>query len=349
MMIAVRRSSILLQTKIKSKTSCRCSFRHSTTTATATRTSNTTSSSSSTSIASIRKNNPFARVFRWYSDKLESHPILTKSLTAAIIGASGDVLCQYYIDKPEKEAQWKQQQQQQQQQGKKIDNNNNNNDSTNEEWMWWLDPQRAGRFFLLGGGLVGPWCHAWFGWLATTFPQLTVSSIATRVALDQLAFTPIILSTFISSLWTLEHVMEQAKPKASNNNIQHNYDSNVNNDDINNNLVAWNIPERLIDTLPSLWMTNIAVWTPVQLFNFGFVTQRYQVLFANMVSLAWNAYISFSTRGSKQTTTSDGSIVGVDATTTADVPVSAAGAPVVIARRMTSKAAAAAAAAAQAT
>jgi Mpv17 / PMP22 family len=150
-----------------------------------------------------------------------------------------------------------------------------------------------------------------FGWLATTFPKLTFSSVATRVALDQLAFTPIILSTFISSLWTLEHVMD-----------------NTNEDDDNKTPPpSLDIPGRLYDTLPSLWMTNIAVWTPVQLFNFGFVAQRYQVLFANMISLAWNAYISFSTRANNNNV-----VKKVENETS--LPVSA---EVVLVQRMTTK------------
>jgi Mpv17 / PMP22 family len=154
--------------------------------------------------------------------------------------------------------------------------------------------------------------------LATTFPKLTFASVATRVALDQLAFTPIILSTFISSLWTLEHVM----------------DTNIANEDDNKAPPPLDIPGRLYDTLPSLWMTNIAVWTPVQLFNFGFVAQRYQVLFANMISLAWNAYISFSTRSNNDNNNDNVVVKKVENETS--LPVSAA-AEVVLVQRMTTK------------
>ena len=57
------------------------------------------------------------------------------------------------------------------------------------------------------------------------------------------------------------------------------------------------IPTRLQETLPEVIPMNWAVWGPAQLINFRFVPQTYQVLFANMVSLFWNAYLSFSTRG----------------------------------------------------
>lgn len=36
----------------------------------------------------------FQRIFKWYSKKLSTHPLLTKSLTGAIVAMAGDVLCQ---------------------------------------------------------------------------------------------------------------------------------------------------------------------------------------------------------------------------------------------------------------
>jgi hypothetical protein len=103
---------------------------------------------------------------------------------------------------------------------------------------------------------------------------LTFQSIATRVALDQFAFTPVILSTFISSIWQLEHVMGDAPSEVANQSIL----------------------TRLKETLPHVIVANWMVWGPVQLINFRFVPQPMQVLFANMISLVWNAYLSFSTR-----------------------------------------------------
>jgi Mpv17 / PMP22 family len=104
---------------------------------------------------------------------------------------------------------------------------------------------------------------------------LTAQSIVTRVALDQFAFTPVILSTFISSLWTLEGAMGDSTPENKNKSIL----------------------TRLQETLPDVIVANWMLWGPVQWFNFRVVPQKYQVLFANMISLVWNAYLSFSTRG----------------------------------------------------
>jgi hypothetical protein len=218
------------------------------------------SSPSSTSKATRGKNrgNSFERAFAWYGDKLETHPIITKGLTAGVIGAMGDVMCQIYIDKPEKEIQM-------QQDGEQVPT----------QALWWWESGRTTRFFVLGVGLVGPWCHSWYGFLARKLPKLTVSSIVTRVALDQFAFTPVILTTFISSLWTLEGAMGDTSEEEAKKTI----------------------PQRLKETLPDVIVANWMLWGPVQLFNFRVVPQKYQVLFANMISLVWNAYLSFSTRG----------------------------------------------------
>ena len=221
------------------------------------------SSSSGSSTGAGGDGNPFKRAFFWYADKLESHPIITKGLTAGFIGAMGDVLCQVFIDKPEKEY-------------KKIEAGEFIED---EAALWWFEPGRTTRFFVLGVGLVGPWCHAWFGTLARWLPKTTPTSILTRVALDQFAFTPIILSTFISSLWTLERVMG---------------------DDAHSDVALSKlIPDRLQTTLPDCIVANWILWFPCQLVNFRLVPQKYQVLFANMVSLVWNAYLSFSTRAAE--------------------------------------------------
>jgi hypothetical protein len=58
--------------------------------------------------------------------------------------------------------------------------------------------------------------------------------------------------------------------------------------------------DRVVDTLkadlPSAIRANWALWVPAQFLNFRFVPAQYQVLFSNVVALAWNVYFSFATR-----------------------------------------------------
>ena len=48
------------------------------------------------------------------------------------------------------------------------------------------------------------------------------------------------------------------------------------------------------DWLPAL-LANWKVWVPAQLINFGLMPLHYQVLFANVVGVGWNVYMSMAT------------------------------------------------------
>jgi hypothetical protein len=109
----------------------------------------------------------------WYSRKLDTHPILTKSITSGIIGGSGDAMSQYIEAKKE-----------------------------DRPFEW--DIIRSSRFGFLGVVLIGPVIHFWYGAVMKWFPGNSVSVVAKRVALDQLFFSPLFLPTFLSGLWLLE-------------------------------------------------------------------------------------------------------------------------------------------------
>ena len=109
----------------------------------------------------------------WYSRKLDTHPILTKSLSSAIIGGSGDILSQYIVAR-----------------------------NANRSLDW--DYVRTSRFAFMGIVLIGPVIHVWYGAVMRWFPGNSFSSIVRRVAVDQLLFSPLFLPTFLSGLWLLE-------------------------------------------------------------------------------------------------------------------------------------------------
>ena len=52
------------------------------------------------------------------------------------------------------------------------------------------------------------------------------------------------------------------------------------------------MPGRLRYGLIPLLIANWKVWTVPQFVNVNFVPQKFRVLFANMVSLVWNVYLS---------------------------------------------------------
>ena len=133
-------------------------------------------------------------VLAWYSHKLDTHPILTKSISSGIVAGCGDVLGQYIVvakndSKDTKEAAW--------------------------------DSLRTGRFIVLGVVLVAPICHVWYGMLMKRVPGHTATAIAKRVALDQAIFAPLFVPLWLFNLWMLEgkslnNVLENMKTQVPN-------------------------------------------------------------------------------------------------------------------------------------
>jgi protein Mpv17 len=101
----------------------------------------------------------------------------------------------------------------------------------------------------------------WFGFLArrVVLPNRKMEILA-RVACDQLAFAPVMIGVFLSSMATMEGTSAKARLDKS----------------------WW----------PAL-QTNWLVWPFVQVINFGFMPLQYRLLFANIVSIGWNSYLSF--------------------------------------------------------
>jgi len=208
----------------------------------------------------------WSRFFRWYSDKLSTHPLLTKSLTGALIAAAGDVLCQAGTYKgPDKDKSSNKE---------RVAGNNNKANKWQAFWCqggW--DAERSFHFFLLGLTFVAPTSHYWYGGLAK-HPWLTGQSfqqITKRVALDQLVWTPVFFVIWLSGFWTLQ----------------------------DKNFDATKTQSQLVQNLPEIMVANWILWIPAQYLNFYACPVKFQVLFTNVIELAWNAYLSFATSGNE--------------------------------------------------
>ncbi|EIE24165.1 hypothetical protein COCSUDRAFT_32993 [Coccomyxa subellipsoidea C-169] len=160
-----------------------------------------------------------------YLRLLETQPVFTKAWSAALLNALGDVLAQLVVDKNEK-----------------------------------LDWKRLGIFTILGFTIIGPPLHYWY----LTLSKVAVTGLAgtfVRMALDQLVWAPIFLSTIVAAQFTMEGKADQVIPK-------------------------------LKQDMRAILITNWKVWLPFQFFNFNFVPQQLQVLASNVMALAWNIYMS---------------------------------------------------------
>uniref|UniRef100_A0A7S1CGT8 Peroxisomal membrane protein MPV17 n=1 Tax=Bicosoecida sp. CB-2014 TaxID=1486930 RepID=A0A7S1CGT8_9STRA len=159
-----------------------------------------------------------------YAELLETRPILTKSLTSLVITAIGDIACQTFFG-----------------------------DGS-------FDIVRFAQFSILGGVLVGPGLHFWYGTLNRLIPGVTTKAVLGRLALDQLVWAPPFIAVFMGTLKTM-----QGRP----------YD----------------------DLLEIVWESckvNWMLWPAANFINFKFVPGQYQVLFANFVALIWNTYLSYA-------------------------------------------------------
>ncbi|GMI30434.1 hypothetical protein TeGR_g14069 [Tetraparma gracilis] len=121
----------------------------------------------------------------WYMRKLESHPVLTKSLTSGVIAGSGDVFCQLLVHRNARPAAG--------------------------GAGFALDSRRAARFAFLGLALIGPVSHLWYGFVMRLLPGGGLRVNAQRVLLDQGLFANLFIPTMFTSSKLLEgHSLETA-------------------------------------------------------------------------------------------------------------------------------------------
>ncbi|KAJ6804737.1 protein sym-1 [Iris pallida] len=163
----------------------------------------------------------------WYLMALDKQPVMTKSITSALLTLIGDLICQLLIDQVPQ-----------------------------------LDLNRTFVFTLLGLVLVGPTLHYWYLSLSKMITMPGASGAFLRLLLDQFGFAPIFIGVFLSALVTLEGRPSQVMPK-----LKQEWFSSV--------------------------VANWQLWIPFQFLNFLFVPQKFQVLAANFVALAWNVILSF--------------------------------------------------------
>ncbi|KAH7390987.1 hypothetical protein DE146DRAFT_663218 [Phaeosphaeria sp. MPI-PUGE-AT-0046c] len=170
--------------------------------------------------------------FRWYQAKLKTAPLLTQSITTAVLFSTGDVMAQQLVEKRGYEQH---------------------------------DPMRTARMGAYGGIIFGPAATKWYGFLTKHVNLKSKNgTIAARVACDQLAFAPVNMGLFLSSMAYLEG----ASPR-----------------------------QRLADAYVPGLTKNFMIWPWVQFTNFKYVPMEHRVLVVNIISLGWNCYLSFLNSG----------------------------------------------------
>lgn len=110
--------------------------------------------------------------FRWYQSKLRTAPLLTQSITTAVLFATGDTMAQQGVERRGLEKH---------------------------------DLMRTGRMAAYGGCIFGPAATKWFDFLVrrVNLPSKN-GTILARVACDQFLFAPVNMTLFLSSMAYME-------------------------------------------------------------------------------------------------------------------------------------------------
>ncbi|OAL47284.1 hypothetical protein IQ07DRAFT_590138 [Pyrenochaeta sp. DS3sAY3a] len=110
--------------------------------------------------------------FRWYQAKLKSAPLLTQSITTAVLFATGDVMAQQGVE------------------GRGVEKH---------------DLMRTGRMAAYGGIIFGPAATKWYEFLVRNVNTSSKNgTIVARVACDQFLFAPVNMGLFLSTMAYLE-------------------------------------------------------------------------------------------------------------------------------------------------
>ncbi|GJP39336.1 hypothetical protein CLOM_g23717, partial [Closterium sp. NIES-68] len=117
---------------------------------------------------------------QWYLRCLDSRPVITKSITAAIIFGAADVTSQKLshsiLDPPA---------------------TSSSDESTDQQLQW--DAFRTARMAAAGLLLSGPTLHLWFTRIARVIPGTDVPRVLLKIAAGQVLFAPVFNSVFFSA------------------------------------------------------------------------------------------------------------------------------------------------------
>ncbi|RFU78240.1 mpv17 pmp22 family [Trichoderma arundinaceum] len=128
------------------------------------------------------------------------------------------------------------------------------------------DPLRTVRTMIIGAGTAIP-AYRWFHFLAKNFNYSSrVVSLGVKIVMNQLLFATY-MNVYFFSMQAL-----------------------LSGDGIDGAV------QRVRDTLATSWINSCKIWPIVMAFNLSFVPLEYRALFAGVVNVGWQAYLSLLNR-----------------------------------------------------
>ena len=213
------------------------------------------------------------QVYHWYMQTLEEYPVLTKSLTTAVIQLLGDGVAQLYEQTQKRKRTQKQR-----------GNNNNNNNNRGYDL-------RRGVSLFVDGLLVGPTLHYCYEFMEEVWPTSgendnndhpddgTITLMARPFATLCHVFINdyIIDSTYIAISFVFTGIVEG---------------------------YAWREVKEMFwkdywVTLRASWLTSICL-LPVEIYCFGYLSLSLRVLAMNFIDLLWGSIVSFYSHRSRR-------------------------------------------------
>jgi len=117
----------------------------------------------------------------------------------------------------------------------------------------------------------GVLCHHWYLYLDKLLPGRGIKTIITKIAWDQVIFSPVLITACILVSGYIEN-----KSMAQ-------------------------FLEDTINLGSRLWLAECLLWPPAQFINFYFLPTKYRVLYDNLVSLVYDWYTSHLKHSRDQT------------------------------------------------
>lgn len=246
------------------------------------------------------------RLFTKYNNALDTHPLLTKSITSGILFAGGDVMCQsieHFI--------------------------NNKNKQIKDKFK--INYQRVTSYLLIGTFISGPMYHYWFNNLdkipvlalhicrrplyalkykkaLTSFNVLNKNNILDKAGLSFENFIP--NANYLKFGKKTEKVLQILADQLVFSSIYtgvffiasgmtNGYVTNISNklygiDNYKSSKELYKESETLLKSqFKPTYIADCIVWPPLQYINFSYVPLKFRVLFVNICNLGWNTFLSF--------------------------------------------------------
>jgi hypothetical protein len=206
--------------------------------------------------------------FAWYSNRLDTHPVSTKCISAGLISSVGNILAQgitYYQEKMEQENDSS---------STTADNGQEIASKNNDIWKdFSVDPAQVGRFAFLNAIFVAPVLHHWYNFINRALPGKSVWRVVQRTFWDEFVFSPLYIPVFLAGLWKLEGT---SWPK---------------------------IKSMVVKEVPGIIVAEWILWVPTMLVTFRYAPVKFQVLVINVVGVAWQTFLSFMAAHAHRTET----------------------------------------------